>query len=374
MNKSFVKDDSLLLKEVQCLLVFMLKLDDDDHSLANNSEIIKQLALCFKKISVFVVHRGSFTPPGNVNVYELGGGSLLNRVSALSRLMRAIVIAISNLGSTAAFHHMSTRTLLWPGLILKALRIRQGLWYSHSIADRFLKTFAFVPDIIFTPGEKSFPLADRSKSTSIGHTVDFKSVLAHTKSQNIRFDDVSEVRILSVGRISRIKNYESMIGSIARTVARFQERELNLTFTIIGPTEDVKYAEELLELARRFSVNFRIEEAVPRLDLRDRYSITDIYYQGTPQSVDKATLEACSNGCLLVTINLDALELTGMNKVFSSKLGSVNQELDLQLETILEFDSKEIANARFLVSNLTIRNNDCRVNIEKMASMLRVQK
>ena len=342
------------------LFIFNLETNLESSVLALGHSWIENLAKNnFEKIFVYSTHVGHHDLPHSVRVVELGGGTIPRRLLAVLRLIKSTV-NISRYSSRAiAFHHMSVRTTLYPGIFIKLLRIPQGIWYSHSSLPISLRLATKIADIVFTsvPGSTSI---NSNKLRYIGHGIDFAN-----------YPDIDEVLktkkkgIVSLGRIAPIKNLEKILQAGLNEVG-FPE------ITFIGPTESATTLTKELEiLASKNRVSLKFIQAIPHENVPDYLSKYSLYYSGTPKSVDKSTLEAASVGCLVVTSEMPARELTGMNNVWN-KLGH-DLEIDIknQIKVMGSISSHELLAIRRYVMEFTRETNDVVNTTKKIVEQLR---
>jgi len=156
-------------------------------------------------------------------------------------------------------------------------------------------------DIIFTASKESFRLKSK-KLVITGHGIDvnlFKPGLKKEISKNFR--------ILSVGRISLIKNYETLIKAVDILVN--QRNIKNLEVKIIGSPilkKDFSYLEHLKGLVTKKGLQKYIGfiGRVPYLKIIKYYQKADTFINlCSTGGVDKAVLEAMACGIPAVVCN-----------------------------------------------------------------------
>ena len=113
------------------------------------------------------------------------------------------------------------------------------------------------------------------------------------------------MRIISVGRISPIKGYETLIDAICL----LKERDIQAEARIIGRpvmSPDFPYDIRLRRMVRDRNLTPNIEFVgfVPYRDIAGHYQWADIAVGMTPPGgIDKSLLEAMACGCVVVTSN-----------------------------------------------------------------------
>jgi hypothetical protein len=102
--------------------------------------------------------------------------------------------------------------------------------------------------------------------------------------------------------------------------------------TFIGPVEEgSSLVKDLKAMAANVQVELDFLASIPHEDVASVLSRFAFYYSGTPWSVDKATLEAASVGCIVISEQQPAKELTGMaeewNRLGFEKDLKINDQL-----------------------------------------------
>lgn len=88
-------------------------------------------------------------------------------------------------------------------------------------------------------------------------------------------------------------------------------------------------------------------------------------------SVDKATIEAAMSGCFVITENLEAQKLTGMEMVWDELNLLDRSSIVKQLETIGAIDSRLKKILRLKVSARSIELNSLETTVAKIVGHLR---
>jgi len=335
------------------LFVFNLELNLESEVLAVAHDWVEEFATIASKVYVFSTHIGSTSLPENVKVVEIGGGSLLKKMTGLFRLIQQIPLIYELRRNLVVFHHMSPRTVLILGPIFRLLGIPQGLWYSHSYKSVELVISSRIVNKLFSSTKQAIPLESK-KSEFVGHGIPIKKFIKWRDC-----DDNRSMQMVSVGRLAPIKNYESGI-----LMANKLPGSKN-SFMIIGPgNKDDEYSVALRELAAVHGVDLFFLGPRNYREIPDLMADTKYFFSGTPMSVDKAVIEAALSGAFILSENKNAMHLGGMQ----SLMNSWGPENDLNLEEIVAiiegFTSDELQDARKRVSleaeRLSNLNNTCR--------------
>lgn len=158
------------------------------------------------------------------------------------------------------------------------------LWYLHRSLTLKLKIAAAFSKKIFTASVQSLTFKS-NKITAVGHGVNVEKYKTQRTWTN------SAMRILSVGRISPIKDYETLL-----------EATKGLDVTIVGRTVmsyDDAYFEKLKKMGGARFVGFVSHQNMPSY-----YANADVVINGSPTGgIDKVVLEAMAAGCLVLVAN-----------------------------------------------------------------------
>ncbi len=314
-------------------------MDESEPSLRFTQDWVNEFSKHFNEVIVYATHVGIHKTNNNVQVIELGGGSAFRRILALFRLVTSLPRAVRYRRRTIVFHHMSTFTTVFPGCLLRICGIKQGLWYSHSKVDKFLRIGALNMDAIFSPHRDAFPLKDSELPLHFsGHGVSNKFVQNNQKDMCLSL----KIKILSVGRIARIKKLEKLIEFCGQLESKIKDR---IILNFVGSIDDNDYLIELQQLANTYVLPVHFTGALKTEEVIEYYKESHFYYMGTPNSVDKAALEASFLGCIPISSNSALQDLTGVKNLFWKSpqfLGSPSQQFNYFVK-LTESELKEIS-------------------------------
>jgi len=270
------------------LLLITQRVDINDDVLGFFHRWLEKFAEKFKQIIVICLQKGNYNLPDNVSVLSLGKEQKKSKLKYLINFYKFIWRERKNYD--AIFVHMNPMYVILGGLFWKLWRKKIALWYTHKAVNLKLRIAEKLTNIIFTASKESFRLKSK-KLVITGHGIDvnlFKPVLKKEISKNFR--------ILSVGRISPIKNYETLIKAVDILVN--QKNIKNLEVKIIGfpiLKRDYSYSERLKDLIVRKGLQDCIEfiGGVPYLETIRYYQKTDIFINLCPTGgADKVVFEA----------------------------------------------------------------------------------
>lgn len=339
--------------------VVIYNLETDKNSLVLGSGIFWLQAFSeeFEDVRVYSIHVGEYELPRNVSVFEIGGGSFLKRLMGFARLIFSVVKVFPNRRTTVVFHHMSSRTAGSIGIFYFLLGVPQGLWYSHSHADCYLKFSAKFIKYFFTPTRNSFPLRS-NKIVCTGHgipTAEFK-----VKSY------IPRSGVVSIGRIARIKNLEAGIEAINQS--NLEKKSLHL-YGQATPGDN--YLEELIKFAKTKGVEIECHGALSYHLLPQEFQKYSIVFSGTPKSTDKALLEGAASGCFPLTTNQDADKLTGMAEVWEDLGVNPNDNLGFKLSILSKLPHNVESRLRLAISEATCSSCDVKITVKRISDVLK---
>jgi glycosyltransferase involved in cell wall biosynthesis len=335
--------------------IFNLSTDLDDPSLAFTTDWIKAFSSEFKEVHVYSTKLGRTEFITNVKYIETGGGTAFQRIRAVYRLQKALIKIVINRNSSIAFHHMSTKTCLIVGPALRLFGVPQGLWYSHSKKNLKLKFASWIANRVFSSTESALPIKS-PKAYFVGHGLNVSKF-------KVGLPEIRNNRILSLGRIARVKNNEALIAAIAR--ANCGITDVYLAGPLSGETN---YLEELKNYGVSLGVNVHHIPPVTYDEVAALLVQYSVCYTGSPNSVDKSVIEGAMTGCFTIALQEFVLEQTGMAQILKS-LGI--QEM-LGLDEQIRITSKLFNdNARRIeLSNLAKEINNVENTVKKIVSEL----
>ena len=291
------------------LLIVTQAVDSEDPALGFFIRWVEEFAKHVESIEVICLREGEHDAlPANVRVHSLG------KEKSPPRFARRLLYAIRfkwlawrlRRDYDAVFVHMNPEYVVIAGPMWRMLGKRIGLWYVHRAVNLKLRIAALLADDIFTAAPESFRLAT-PKLHIVGHGIDTAEFRAPIRPLH------DPLRIVSVGRITPIKN----LGTLIKAIALLGEKGIGASVTLIGApgsASDEVYQASLKELAAERGVSDRIIFAgsVPHAQMPERYRHFDISVNLAPTGgLDKAVLESMAAGLLVFASNEGFAELLG---------------------------------------------------------------
>jgi len=198
----------------------------------------------------------------------------------------------------AVFVHMNPEYVILGWADWKVLGKKIALWYVHKYVNLKLRVAEKLADKIFTASKESFRLPP-NKVEIVGHGIDIEKF-------KIQFAGLrTKLTIITAGRISPVKNLETLIDSFGI----LQNSKIDFEAKIAGgpaTKSDSVYFEKLRSMVRQKNLQNRVSFSgpIPYSQIQDFYAEGDIFVNlSETGSLDKAVLEAMASGITVITSN-----------------------------------------------------------------------
>lgn len=289
------------------LLIITQKVDGNDQLLGFFISWLEKFSKKFEKITVICLEKGKFNLPKDIKVISLGKDEGQSKLIQLANFY--VLISTLRDEYDAVFIHMNPIWVVLGGPVWRLMNKKIFFWYTHKAVTLKLRLAEKFADTIFTASTESFRLSSK-KIIVTGHGVDtelFKpdSSRSNLEAPSLRFD---LVKILSVGRIAPIKNYETLIDA----AKILKDKNINFSVTIIGEAplnRDKHYVLSIKEKIKNLGleIHFNFIGKVNHNDLPAHYQSHDIFvHLSKTGSVDKTLLEAMACGMTVLSSNYSA--------------------------------------------------------------------
>lgn len=295
------------------LLIITQKVDEADSNLGFFIRWIEEFAKHCELVTVICLEKGEYKLSDNVRVFSLGkeernfqfsrlpiGGQaifnfqsirnfiIFKKQKYLYRFLKYIWKERKNYD--AVFVHMNPEYAILGGLLWMALGKKIALWYTHKEVSLRLRLSAKLVDKIFTASKESCRLRNK-KVEAIGHGIDTELF----KSRKTETDDL---HLVTVGRISPVKDLNTLIRGFLELRKRFPSAE----FSIVGEPITNLDREYFAELRYDFSDQVRFLGKISHNELPELYSKSTVFVHSSKTgSMDKAVLEALAVGLPVFT-------------------------------------------------------------------------
>lgn len=288
------------------LLIITQKIDQNDDVLGFMHGWIAAFAAQCEEVVAVGLYVGSHDLPKNVRVHSLGKEGGVSRLKYLLNFFRIIVSERAHYDTV--FVHMNQIYVNLGGLIWRSLGKRVALWYAHGSTPLSLFVAVRLSHIIFTSTKSGFRIPS-PKVAVVGQGIDTARFVrtAHPRKGEEPF------HALIVGRISPVKDYETLIRALARCVSRGAD----MTVTIVGGAglpEQEAYLHGLEQLASELSIRDRVHFTGPMPNAKIATTLDRAHVfvnTSNTGSFDKAVGEAMAAGLPVLTSNEAFTEVLG---------------------------------------------------------------
>lgn len=344
------------------LLIITQKVDEDDDLLGFFVDWIREFSKHFDKIFVLALAKGKYSLPENVFIYSLGKEIGRSKLFQLAKFYKLLLELVPQ--SDGIFAHMSPVFAVagWPIAFIKKKKII--LWYLHRSLTLKLKIANLLSYKVVTAAKESLTLKS-NKIIEVGHGINIDKFKTEREWSGSKF------RILSVGRISRIKDYETLL----RAAKKLKDHGADFTVKIVGQpimNPDFSYLESLKILKNNLNLGNSVEFIgfIPHSEIVRYYKETDFVVGLTPQGgIDKTILEGMASGALVLTSNRACEKYFGhyANKlIFKHSDPASLAEKIISLYRLAKYDKKNIS--EFVVKSVS-EHHDLKNLITKISTL-----
>lgn len=337
------------------LVIIAQRVDEDDDIVGFFIDWIKEFSKNFDHVSVITQKEGKYNFPVNVSIYSMGKENNYSKIRQLFRLYYYLIKELP--GSKGLLVHMSPifAVIAWPVAIFYRKKII--LWYLHRAVSWKLKLANILVFKIVTALKSSLNIKS-DKIIELGHGINIDKFVyqAPRYSENIQ--------IISVNRISPIKNLETLIHS----VSLLRESGIKANLSVIGSPvlkKDWPYLDKLKKLVQDLDIQDKVNFIghVPYSQIHDYYRRADLSINLAPRGgLDKVVLESMAMGIPSFTSNEVFTESFGdYADYFIFKYGNENDLsqkikrfllLDLELKKKVTEDLRQVIIINHSLSNL----------------------
>ncbi len=292
------------------LLIITQKVNKDDQILGFFHRWIEEFAKNVESLIVICLEEGVHDLPKNVKVLSLGKEIGAGKIKRLLNFYKYIWVYRKEYD--AVFVHMNQIYIILGGLLWRGLKKKMSLWYAHGKVSFSLILAEKITNIVFTSTSEGFRMKSK-KIKRVGQGIDVKLFKNDQKNINNK-------NIITVGRISEIKNIDKIIYTI--------EGLDNFKLDIVGAPvrdKDFDYAKDLYVYVQKNNLSDRINFSGPVVQdiLPVKYNEAHVFVNmSNTGSLDKAILEAMACGLQVITTNVAARNLKGVNFLLSYTIDS----------------------------------------------------
>ena len=289
---------------------------------------------------------------------------------------------------------MNSIYVLLGGLFWKAWGKKIGLWYAHGHAPWQLLVAEKMVDVVFTSTASGCRLKS-GKIRIVGQGIDVgnfrfpisdfrfreiqKSKIENPKSpvwtSGPLRDRKSKISLITVGRISPVKNLETLINAVELLVKKGIDVKLDIVGAI-GLVEQKAYYDFLSKMINEkgLAKNIQFVGSVPNKDIVEYLQAADIFVSASQTgSLDKTFLEAMACGLPVIGCNvaLDAVLGEYKDRLFYSAGDYL--ALSDKIENVLGLSEAEYAKMAEDLRGVVVREHGLGEFVKKILKISNTQ-
>lgn len=223
------------------LLIITRKIDEHDSRAGFFHRWVEEFSKVTEvtKLTVLCLNKGKYNLPKNITVRSMGKEKGYCKPRLVIKFFKEI-IALEDEYDTV-FVHMAPLWSVLGSLPFKLSGKKVYLWYTHRAKSLMLRLASLFVKAIFTASKESFSLRHTSKVHIVGHGIDSNLFTANgSKRDN---------KILVVGRLTRIKNIETILNSVALARKKISNLKVEFVGDFVTPDDDI-YKKEIDKLVK----------------------------------------------------------------------------------------------------------------------------
>jgi len=285
------------------LLIVTQKVDREDENLGAFYYWFERLAKEASEVTIIASFVGKTDFPDHVKIFSLGKEEHAWRFSRIKRFFELFSYHYAK--SDAVFFHQIPEFVIAAAPFMLSLKKRSVMWYAHKSVTFRLKLAEPLVDFIATSSPEGFRLPSK-KVIYTGQAINTELFKPREASIRTDIDKIDKLTLITVGRISPIKNYEQIINACVIGKGLWPQ---NWSLTIVGGPilpRDYTYLDSLKRLVAEKNLASHIifrgsvgYSQIPEL-LREHDLFVNVSGTG---SLDKAVFEAMACGLSVLTAN-----------------------------------------------------------------------
>ena len=278
------------------ILILTQKVDMNDSGFGFFHDWLREFAKS-AQVTVLALEVGAYDLSG-VKVFSLGKDQGSNKLVWLLNLYH--YAWRERASYDFVFAHMSPLFVLLPYPLFFFLRKKIVLWYVHRNVDLKLRIAEKIATKIFTATKESFGIPSE-KVVYMGQAVDVDKFY----SDNLeRLNDKKEFRVITIGRITPIKNLDILIEAVTLV-----SKEIPIMVDIIGAPVtkgDIEYDAKLKKVIAQHGLENKVRFVGPvaNKDLPKLFTTANASINLCPTGgLDKTVLESMASGVPVLVSN-----------------------------------------------------------------------
>jgi glycosyltransferase involved in cell wall biosynthesis len=281
---------------VMKLLIISQKVDKADRgALGFFHAWIEEFAKHVQFVTVICLEKGEVNLPNNVKVLSLGKENGRSRIKYLKNFYAYIWREKNNYD--AVFVHMNQEYVLLAGWWWRMIGKKVLMWRNHKNGTWLTNLAVLFSNTVFCTSPASYT-AKFKKTKIMPAGIDLANF------QNIKVEPRLPNSLLSLGRISIIKNIDILI----KALGLLDERQVSFTADIVGDPDpnQKEYYQKILQDGSNLVAKNKIifKESISEEETPLTYATHQIFVNLTTSgSLDKTILEAMLSGTLVLVCN-----------------------------------------------------------------------
>ncbi len=349
------------------LLIVTQAVDREDENLGAFYCWFEELAKKYPAMTILAGRRGKTDFPSHVEIYTWEGRFFLSRLWKFWALFSRRYAA----ADAVFFHQIPEFVLAAAPFLLGARKKRNAaLWYAHKSVTLRLRLAELLVDWVISSSQEGFRLPSK-KVVFVGQAINTEIFEPSPRSDhrsNQGQAPGSELRLISIGRIAPIKDYETILRACAILKDTYGAP---WTFSLIGGPireRDVRYLNFLQDLSRNLGIHERVRflGARPFSEIHELLRAHDLFLNASRTgSLDKAVLEAMACGLTVITAN-EAYRPHVPAPYFLEYVSP--QFLAQRIKTLADDPRPNMA-----LRDIVLKNHSLKKTIDKIAAVLSTQ-
>jgi len=295
--------------EILRVLMITQKVDLDDDVLGFTHTWVNKLAERVAQLYVLALSVGRYELRENVTLYSMGKERGAGRLRRFVNFTCVVAPLLLRRRVDVVFVHMVPLYAILAAPWARLAGVPMVMWYAHGHVSYTLKIAHWLVERVVSSTPEGFRLPSE-KLVIVGQGIDTEIFKPAEGSRPSR-----PFTVLSVGRISPVKDYETLIEAADILVNQRGRRDLR--FVVVGDAgtpEQRTYQDGLLTQLQKRGLSKYIQFAgsVPYDQIQQYYQMADLCVNTSQTgSLDKAALEAMACGLLILTCNEAFTEILG---------------------------------------------------------------
>jgi glycosyltransferase involved in cell wall biosynthesis len=298
----------MLMADLRVLMITQM-VDRADPLLGFTHTWVNALAERVAHLHVLALSVGQHDLPENVTLHSMGKERGARRVRRLWNFTRVVAPLALRRRVDVAFVHMAPLYAILAAPWARLARLPVVMWYAHGHVSPTLKLAHLLVDKVVSSTSEGFRLPSQ-KLVVVGQGIDIGIFRPPERPRSER-----SFTVLGVGRISPVKDYETLLEAAHILVNQRGCRDLRFVVVgDVGTPEQEAYLQRLREMVQLHRLEGWVEFAGGVLYGRvvDYYWRADAFVSTSRTgSLDKAGLEAMACGLPLLTCNEAFADLLG---------------------------------------------------------------